>query len=701
MGNSDYLFVLQAIKEIPFNVGKNLLIDFLTGNLNNKSVKNNKLDKLDSFGTLGYDKFELEDLINSLVSQGFISFEFLDGKKFWKVMFLTQKGLDEIKNPSSFKKQAENKETNFTKEEETLMTSLGFFLDEFNDGQKKVIISNKKEILCVAGAGSGKTTVLTKRIEFLVKYKSVNPKKILAITFTRKARQQMIEKLEELDIKTCKVETFNSFCEKILRKHENLIYNKDMRVVSYKDKIYVVNKALAALNLSMKQAIKIYFSDAQIRNKSPEKLANVFLNDCFFVRDYLKSKNEEINNITHQSNIISKDSYDLVFGITKYIEAYLHKSGLRDYMDQILDAINFFKNNKEHIPEFEHILVDEYQDVNSLQIELLDFLIQQNQANNSNNIFCVGDPRQSIFGWRGSDIKYITTFKEKYAEAEIVMLTENYRSDKKIVDLMNETIKTMQLPNLNSDTKNGAIIKLLNFNNEQLEYSFIAQSILSSNSRKDEIFVLARMNKQLKEISDQFKINNIPFILKDDDSPTEIEEHTGKVVLATVHSIKGLEAETVYVAGCSSMYFPCKTSDHPFLEMIKLEEYNKHEEERRLFYVAISRAKQRLILTYSGKYASSFITKRMKHLLEYDDSDNSKQDKIAISKSPLFERLKDWRIQKARELDTKPFLILHDSSLIDLIEKKPSTLEELRTVKGFAVTKIAKYGDEILDVLLG
>lgn len=695
MGDSDYLFVLRAIKEIPFNVGKKLLIDFLRGDSDNKSIYNNKLFDLDSFGSLAYDEYELGDLIDALVSQGFIGFDFVNGKKFWKVMVLTRKGEDELANPSMYKKPVKNKVIEFTKQEELLMQSVGFFLDTFNNGQKKAIICDKKEILCVAGAGSGKTTVLTKRIEFLVKYKSVNPKKILAITFTRKARQQMKEKLLELGIKDCKIETFNSFCEKILRKHEDKIYDKEMKVLSYKDKIVAVNKALAALNTNMKEAISTYFSESQIRNKSPEKLANIFMNDCFFVRDYLKSKNEEIDNIKYESGILSRDSFELVYGITKFIEGYLQKNGFRDYMDQIIDAISFFKSNKESIPGFEHILVDEYQDVNALQIELIDLL-------NAPNLFCVGDPRQSIFGWRGSDIKYITEFEKKYENAQTVMLTENYRSDKKIVELMNEAIKTMQLPGLNSDTKNGAIIKLLTFDSELAEHSFITQSILSSKTRRDEIFVLARMNKQLKELADQFKANQIPFVLKEDDSPTEIGDHTGKVVLATVHSIKGLEAQTVYVAGCSSLYFPCKASDHPFLEMIKVDEYDKHEEERRLFYVAISRAKEKLILTYSGKYTTSFITKKMKDLLAYEDKNNGKQE-VKISKSviPIIERLKDWRKQKAKELDTKPFLIMHDSTLIELVEKRPLTLEELRGVKGFAATKIRRYGDELLDVLVG
>ena len=109
------------------------------------------------------------------------------------------------------------------------------------------IISNKENILCVAGAGSGKTSVLTKRIEFLVKYGGVNPEKILAITFTRKARQEMAERLLKLGISQVKVETFNSFCEKILRKYGGMIYGRFMRVMNYGDKALAIISGLVII----------------------------------------------------------------------------------------------------------------------------------------------------------------------------------------------------------------------------------------------------------------------------------------------------------------------------------------------------------------------------------------------------------------------------------------------------------------------
>ena len=140
--------------------------------------------------------------------------------------------------------------------------------------------SSKEKILCLAGAGSGKTTALTKRIEFLVRYRGIPSEKVLAITFTRKARGEMEERLSRLGINV-QVETFNSFCEKILKKYESKIYTRSIRVQTYQDKIMAVIMALNQLGLDMPTAIDRYFSTNQKKNKAPHQLSNLFVNDCF------------------------------------------------------------------------------------------------------------------------------------------------------------------------------------------------------------------------------------------------------------------------------------------------------------------------------------------------------------------------------------------------------------------------------------
>lgn len=612
----DYLLVLKAIKSLPFNVGKNTLSDFLTGDYKNKSIKKNSLDSYLLFGSLNKNKKQVIELIDTLINNNFIEIISKEGKRFLKLLSLTKKGLNEINDPKFLKRKTDltkfDHKTNITENDKKMFDELSPFLSKYNECQKKAIISNTKKILCIAGAGSGKTTVLTKRIEFLVKYKGVNPSKILAITFTRKAKSEMKNRLNKLNIVT-NIETFNSFSEKILRKYQDKIYSRHMKVITYPDKIMSIMQGLDSIGLKIDDAIDIYFTNHQKINKSNDELMNLFLNDCYFILDYYKSKNIELTDFSLDTDDKYKKSARMIFQVCKYLENYMNNLGLRDYTDQILDTIKFFKNNNQHIPEFEHLLVDEYQDVNSMQVDLIDTI-------NPKNLFCVGDPRQSIYGWRGSDIKFILNFEEKHQGSELIYLNINYRSNKKIVDFINQGIKHMNLPDLISnkkETTNEKTIRHFYFPNEIDELNFICEAIKKSKFPKNEIFILARTNRQLKALSGLLKNNNIKFVLKTDDSINGnafILNHD-QVLLATVHSIKGLEASQVYLIGANSQNFPIKASDHPVIEIIKVEEYDKDDEEKRLFYVAISRAKESLIIT-STNSTTSYLTDDMQDMIE-------------------------------------------------------------------------------------
>lgn len=614
----DYLKILKALNEIKFPVGKTLLIDFLSGNMKNQSIKKNSLFTLYNFGALKkYSESEIKSMIDNLIANSMIDHSSLIGNKFAQVLGITSKGSQELMNPSLHKKKISNNfaytKTSITEEDKLLFKELDFFLSKYNDEQKKSIISQAKNILCIAGAGSGKTTVLTKRIEFLVKYRSVNPQKILAITFTRKARQEMENRLNHLGISGVQVETFNSFSEKILQKYSNLIYTQPSRVMSYSDKIMALSLALGNIGLDFNSATDKYFSEKQKQNKDSSLLNNIFMNDCFSVLEYFKSKNQAIYDFSEDIKGEDKETAKTISSICLDLNNHMKIQGLRDYTDQILDTLKFFKQHPEFIPEFDNILIDEYQDVNAMQIELIDQLISKNPKA---NLFAVGDPRQSIFGWRGGDINYILKFEEKHNDCEVISLINNYRSSQKIVEFMNHSIKDMKVPDLKSvNPKSETEIKLLDFDSEEDEYNFVLNKIqqLLATTPGDEIFVLARTNRQLAALSQKLKASKIPHVVKTDELRKPALANKGDVTLATIHAIKGLEASIVFVIGCNELNFPCKASDHPIIEVIKIgmQEYDKEEEEKRLFYVAISRAKEKLFLTYSGKKPTYFINPEM------------------------------------------------------------------------------------------
>ena len=611
----DYIKILKALMELPFQVGKNLLVDFLNGDYGNKSVTKNRLDELDNFGKLPWDKDKISREIDRLVSNGMIDWVISDYNRFVKVLSLTIRGRNEITKPTLPDNKIDNKiefrKTEISDDDKKRFENFNGFLESFNDEQKKAITSESSNILCVAGAGSGKTTVLTKRIEFLVKYKGMDASKILAITFTRKARREMEKRLFELGVKGVVVNTFNSFCESILRRHGNEIYGRTIRVQGYGDKILAINMALASMGLDMDDVVDDYSTPSQKKFKKKGQLMNGFMNDCFSVMDYFKVTGLEEYDFSKDVDVKEKDNAKRIYQITQYLKEHMSIQGLRDYTDQIIDTIKFFKDNPNKIPKFEHILVDEYQDVNAMQIELIELL-------SSPNLFVVGDPRQSIFGWRGSNINYILNFEKTHDNVDLIHLTKNYRSGKEIVKFMNQSIKGMGLPDLEHHNEFENIeIRILDFESEDAEREFVMENIINSDVPNEEIFVLARTNRQLMELSQSMKMKGIPHFVREDTSfgkVERVEEKIGKVTLASVHAIKGLETKKVFVIGANEQNFPCKASDHPAIEMVKNDNYNKEEEERRLFYVAISRAKKILYITYSGKKPTHFISEEMKQM---------------------------------------------------------------------------------------
>ena len=742
-GELEYLEILKGLMELPFQVGKNLLVDFLAGDLKNKSVIKNRLDELNGFGSLSWGVGRISNEIDKLVVGGMIEMVTSDYNRFVKVLGLTIKGRNEITNPTlpdrKLAKRVDFGVTEISDEDRVRFEEHDDFLKRFNDEQKKAIVSEASNVLCVAGAGSGKTMVLTKRIEFLVKHKGVEPSKILAITFTRKARKEMERRLAHFGVGGVAVNTFNSFCERILRRHEAQIYGRPIRVQTYADKILAMNMALASLGLDMQDVVNGYFSLAQKKFMTGSRMANSFMNDCFSVMNYFKVTGGEYD-FSKDVDIRDRKNAERIFRIVKFLREHMEVQGLRDYSDQVIDAIGFLKKNADEVPRFEHVLVDEYQDVNAMQIELLDLLAAP-------NLFVVGDPRQSIFGWRGSDIKYILEFGrnrdtiskvggggERLGEAvvpvvaknevEVIHMTKNYRSVREIVEFMNCAIADMGLPDLqpsaggldvktsdgsNTQCLDGSQLKIvegsappemkkvrvLDFESEEAERAFVLRNIVDGDVPNEDIFVLARTNRQLAELSRVMKLKGIPHFVREDDRGQVMDDVEGSVTLATVHAIKGLEAKKVFVIGANEQNFPCKASDHPAIEMLKTEDYDREEEERRLFYVAISRAKKILYVTYAKK-PSYYINDEMRRI---SSGVGDGQLKLESVDEGVAGELKSWRSAVSEERGVPAYIVLSNAVIDEIARVKPKDADELARVKGIGPAKLIEYGAKILDIV--
>ncbi len=706
--------LLLLIDELPFPVGKKLLSEAIRGE-DNSRIRKLRLNLCEHYGALDlFDGKDVYDLIDNLLFDDLLEITKTRSSKYYPVLRVTSKGREFLSSPTSMSRASDEKgeeQSAFTYDEvtdkdRTIFSNLGNFLEGFNERQSKAVICDSENILCIAGAGSGKTTVLSKRIRFLTQMKGVNPQSILAITFTRKARQEMKDRLQGIPIH---IETFNSFCEKFLRRNENAYLGSDKRVMGFREKTRVVIQALQRLGYTPAMAVDKYHQSK--KGKDEKTLFFSMISDVFSVIDHYKNNMKDISvfkdTIVNRAMNKDKTVALFVYNLIMAIEDLKREQSLRDYTDQIVDSLKIMGDNPDSVPKYDHILVDEYQDVNDIQVRLLDIL-------SPHNLFVVGDPRQSIFGWRGSKVKNIMKFPERSEECSVVQLTKNYRSSHSIVDAANKLISSMKMSDLESHSSSDAMLTLVKQKDEDSEAMFICQSILSKHDvSRDEIFVLARTNKLVDTIAEKLAQFGIDHITKKSDEKSEsFDPVEGKVTVSTVHAIKGLEAEVVYVAGVNSKMFPCLVSEHPIQDLARVDfDYDKQEEELRLLYVAMTRAKSELHMSYTGKLSKFMQDDGVKKMFRVVDNarphTSPKQDSVGTSsgmssvESRVLEELKEWRKGVAKEMNILPFMVLPDRTFLQLAKRMPSKVSELHDIPGLGPTKIMNYGEELLDILNG
>lgn len=661
MNSDEYVYLLVVLDELPFGIGKTALIEVVSGASTKRMVANDAYMDCSVYGELSHlDRDTLDSWVSSLLRAGCIKYVSHPRNPRWKMLALTTEGRSQITNPTLHNREAVGAHTasEISASEQALIDEFESFLAPYTDQQKHAIITPKQRVLCVAGAGSGKTTVLTQRVRFLTQHRGVDPSDVLAITFTRKARMQMRNRLGSVG---AQVVTFNGFCERVLRAH-----GEDLPIVSYGQKIMLFREACKSLDLDVKYLIREYFTASQRKDKSSDVLARKLMADVFSIIDHFANKDEEI--ASSGSTVLAST----LLALARKLVDLMASRGVRDYSGQLSATLKLFRSRPEVIPSFSHVLVDEYQDVNVAQVKLLELL-------DSDNLFVVGDPRQSIFGWRGSNVSFINEFEGDC----VVQLTKNFRSAPEIVSVMNKAISRMKLPDLVSAKDSSGAVQVLSYSNESEEREAIAS--LLKHSSADSLFVLARTNRQLEELSAVLIRHDVSHVIREEAG----NEDASGIVLSTVHAIKGLEAQSVILMGSTSRFFPCKVSDHPVVELIVDSDVLAEDEELRLLYVALSRAQEHLIITHTGS---------LTYLL--DDAFSSGVSVSARSRDDdAYAALKRWRSEVASEKSLPAYCIFSDKTLRELATIKPSSEGELEDVHGIGPSKSVEYGSAILSVL--
>ena len=371
-------------------------------------------------------------------------------------------------------------------------------LNGMNDRQAEAVQTTEGPLLIMAGAGSGKTRVLTHRIAYLIDEKMVNPWNILAITFTNKAAREMKERAYQLNPATqdCLIATFHSMCVRILRRDADHIgYNRNFTIVDPGEQRTLMKRILKQLNLDPKK-----------------------WNERTILGTISNAKNDLIDEVAYAAQ--AGDMYTQI--VAKCYEAYqkeLRQSEAVDFDDLIMLTLRLFDQHPDVLTyyqqKFQYIHVDEYQDTNHAQYQLVKLL-----ASRFKNICVVGDADQSIYGWRGADMQNILDFEKDYPDAKVVLLEENYRSTKTILQAANDVIKNnrhRRPKNLWTQNEDGEEIVYYRANDEQDEAVFVAKTIeeLSREAgyKHRDFAVLYRTNAQSRTIEEALLKSNIPYTM--------------------------------------------------------------------------------------------------------------------------------------------------------------------------------------------
>ena len=479
-----------------------------------------------------------------------------------------------------------------------------------NKEQTKIVRANGHPLIVEAGPGTGKTRTLTEKIAFLITTKKVESSSILALTFTNKAANEMEQRIEKImekhagqTVSVC-TDTFHSFCLMILKEYTSFAFE-------------------IADNDTRESLIKQACKSKQIKYAKADLMIQKEKQNLHSFEGY----NTHGTNKGHEDQVIKN--------IWQQYQNLLSEQNLVDFEDLILMTVNLILEKNDLLlklqKRFVHIFVDEYQDINKAQYVLIKLM-----AGNGKNLMVIGDPDQSIYGFRGSDNKYFKQFTNDFPNSKKITLNKNYRSTQTILDasfqLITSSDKTSSKQqifsvlneSISSDKEKIIIMETVSDNAEAVAVGKMIEalvggtSFLSIESQKinmdkeysfADFAVLFRTKKQALVFEKFFEKANLPFqslskeknkALNKDKELKELWNHeqdffkfeAEKVSLMSIHASKGLEFPVVFVVGCEETFIPFSKNGETIEDI---------EEEKRLFYVAMTRAKDILCLTYAKK----------------------------------------------------------------------------------------------------
>ena len=614
-------------------------------------------------------------------------------------------------------------------------------LEGLNPEQRRAAEAVRGPVCILAGAGSGKTTTITRRIAWQVASDAVRSDQILAVTFTDKAAGEMRTRLQRLGVEGVEARTFHSAALAQLRRAKG---DGPGRILA--------SKALLL---------------RQIGNTLPPPYRFRPAGDLATEVEW--AKNRRLPPQSYRNGLNGHEPPipdDLMATVFREYERRKEASGLIDFEDLLELAVRMYEEDEWALSALQEryaaFTVDEYQDVNLLQQSLLELCL-----GGRDDLCAVGDDYQSIYGFTGASPEWLLGLASRFPQATVVRLEENYRSTPQVLGLANRLVPKLggAEKTLHATRADGAEPELRGFDSPEDEGTFVlgrVRALRAEGVPYEEMAVLMRLNARSVDFEELFADAKIPFqgaallsrdaarqLLKGlrgagfgslaqevrrvarqqglveplpdglgerelvrqadlarlctlaeefDDGSRTIEQWVewlrarfdhgaqGGVHLLTLHRAKGLEFDAVFLPRVEEKELPCKQA---------MRAPGALAEERRLLYVGITRAKRHLALTWAGK-PSRFL---LELGIEAAPPPALRKARAEEPDDPTYRALKRWRLQRAKSDEIPAYVVFHNSTLAEIAARHPKTIAELSSVPGVGPTKLERYGRDVLEAL--
>src|SRR6188508_3152508 len=555
-----------------------------------------------------------------------------------------------------------------------------------NPEQREAAMATTGPVVILAGAGTGKTRVISHRVAYAAATKAIDPKQALVVTFTEKAATEMRHRLVALGLPQVQASTFHAAARRQLAHFWPLVHGADLPEV-LDSKLRIIGPMARSLPGGYRFTPAKDLADeiewAKVRRMRPDTY------------------------VPEREPPVPKDIFTTLW--RRYEQAKARANRI-DFEDMLTFAVELYETDADALAlthrRYSWFSVDEYQDTNLLQEDLLRLWLGDRR-----DLCVVGDPDQTIYSFTGASSEYLATFADRYPGARVVRLGQNYRSTPQVLALANRLIPGREL---RSSTTDGPIPELVPHADGDDEVAAVIgriHALVAEGVPLTEIAILVRTNAQLvgfeaaltgAEIA--FTVRGVRFFARParrDDA--EADAGGDGVTLSTLHRAKGLEWDAVFLPGLEDGTLPIRqsTADPATLA-----------EERRLLYVGITRARRHLVLSWAGSRVgakgptrarpSRFIAELWPNAVARPapkPGSTVATFELSAEDEPLLAKLIEWRRERARADGVPAYVVADNKTLAAIAVRRPSDAAGLLAVPGIGQRKVAGYGEEILEIV--